>query len=666
MGRPLAISALVAAGVLLVYAVTACPTIPFGDGPELIAAAACRGVPHPPGYPLYTWLGWAAQKLPLGNPARAMNLLSAFCGALACGAAAWLVRRWTGSNVAAAVAALAFAFSATFWYVSITAEVYTLHVLLVVLLLCLATVFGEGAGPVPRRRTFLAACIVVGLGLAHHPTIVLALPAALVLAARRGPPRDEAPRGVRAAVVRGLPWVAGPLLVLAIPLALYGEMMLRARGGPAVNWGYAVDPERLAAHVSALSFRHLDLGWSGVLRPASWRALAAVLAGELDPLGLPLALAGLALPLRSAAAGSARRARWAIVLLVAATVAFGLRYDVEDVAVFYVPACLALALAAGLGTAGLAGLPRRRVAAAGVAAAALFVALTLARNAPSRMLGGMTAAEDHVRDVLDTVPRGGMLIVQGMESHGLLYPTVVLGERLDVTIYHRDAYLFRDVLADVRIEPVPGESFREFRVRSEQALIDRELQKPDRRAVTFFGWPGYEAPPRYRIEPVGLLHRIRRATEPLDRPGPLWARYHEDGVVAQAERCGDPLALGVAATYSLGRAERAWFEGDVPTAVRHFDAAIRLSRNEPTVLSYVATVYGRYGDYARAIETLKTAVEHRPTNYRAWFNLALAHERAGDLASARTALRRCLALNPYDGDAERRLALLEGTEGPRH
>jgi len=75
------------------YAYTALPTLPFGDGPELIAAAACLGVAHPPGYPLYTLLGWVALQVPAGEPAWRVNLLSGLFAALACGAAAWLVLR---------------------------------------------------------------------------------------------------------------------------------------------------------------------------------------------------------------------------------------------------------------------------------------------------------------------------------------------------------------------------------------------------------------------------------------------------------------------------------------------------------------------------------------------------------------------------------------------
>ena len=49
-------AALCFALAFLSYAVTACRTIYPGDSPELVTAAWTFGIPHPPGYPLYTLL----------------------------------------------------------------------------------------------------------------------------------------------------------------------------------------------------------------------------------------------------------------------------------------------------------------------------------------------------------------------------------------------------------------------------------------------------------------------------------------------------------------------------------------------------------------------------------------------------------------------------------
>ena len=45
------------------------PGIAGGDSGDLVTAAVVKGISHPPGYPLYTLLGWLLTRLPLGLPA---------------------------------------------------------------------------------------------------------------------------------------------------------------------------------------------------------------------------------------------------------------------------------------------------------------------------------------------------------------------------------------------------------------------------------------------------------------------------------------------------------------------------------------------------------------------------------------------------------------------
>lgn len=156
---------LVAVASLALFAATVCPTVPFGDGGELIAAAACLGVAHPPGYPLYTLLGWLALQIPLGEPALRMNVLSALFGAIACAVAARIARRWSGSSLAAAVAGLGLAVSGTFWSIATVAEVYTLHLALVATLLLWASRVGVDSDTASRSRAIVLAGLALGLGL---------------------------------------------------------------------------------------------------------------------------------------------------------------------------------------------------------------------------------------------------------------------------------------------------------------------------------------------------------------------------------------------------------------------------------------------------------------------------------------------------------------------
>jgi Flp pilus assembly protein TadD len=126
-------------------------------------------------------------------------------------------------------------------------------------------------------------------------------------------------------------------------------------------------------------------------------------------------------------------------------------------------------------------------------------------------------------------------------------------------------------------------------------------------------------------------------------------------VRVQAERTGHSLALALAATYPLARGEDALFRGQRERADAELASAARLGRKTASVHNYIGTLYGKTGDYPRAIAAFERALEIKPFYLRAWNNLALAHEHAGDLERARWALSRSLELAP--GQDEVRAAL---------
>ncbi len=76
---------------LALYLRTLAPTITLVDAGELALAAHGRGVPHPPGTPVWALLGHLATLVPLGSVAVRLNAFSALCAGLA---AALLVVAW--------------------------------------------------------------------------------------------------------------------------------------------------------------------------------------------------------------------------------------------------------------------------------------------------------------------------------------------------------------------------------------------------------------------------------------------------------------------------------------------------------------------------------------------------------------------------------------------
>ncbi|MGH7452423.1 MAG: glycosyltransferase family 117 protein, partial [bacterium] len=122
---------------LAAYLRTLAPTVSFWDCGEFIACSYILGVPHPPGAPLYLLLGRVFSLLPLAaDIGWRVNLISALASAatvlLTYLIILQLIREFRRQDhgwpevVAAVIGALAFAFSDSFWFNAVEAEVYAL------------------------------------------------------------------------------------------------------------------------------------------------------------------------------------------------------------------------------------------------------------------------------------------------------------------------------------------------------------------------------------------------------------------------------------------------------------------------------------------------------------------------------------------------------------
>ena len=185
---------------LIAYIWTAAPSVTLLDSGEFLVAAQEFGVPHPTGYPLWTILAWLFQLLPLGNAAWEVNVFSGVCGALTIALAAGLlcnIQTWCFEGVLpargkwlAAFVALAFSlmltFSESMWSQATITEVYTLHSLIVAIVLICCYMWVR----FPHRDgLLLAAFFFMALGFSnHHLILTLALggiPYLLILLLRR-------------------------------------------------------------------------------------------------------------------------------------------------------------------------------------------------------------------------------------------------------------------------------------------------------------------------------------------------------------------------------------------------------------------------------------------------------------------------------------------------
>ncbi|MFN8532640.1 MAG: DUF2723 domain-containing protein [Dehalococcoidia bacterium] len=435
-------AALAAVVALLLYRQTLAPSVIalFDDTLEFPLVAERLAIPHPTGYPLYALLLKLFSWLPAGELGLRVNLLSAVGGALAVGALVALVlmlgsggRRLT-DRIAALTAGLLFAVSPVFWSQAVIAEVYTLAALLAVLV-ALATLRA-----VQRGSGWGWVALTIGLGLAHHRTFVLVLPAVMVFAWLSGViPSPGAWRPHRIAST-WWPMLIGPTLYLYLPL--------RAGVG-SIDGTYRNDLTTFLGWVSGTIYSGF-LADNPLARQADpWVAYANLLVTQATPVGLALAMLGLCWLLLRAWPLAAFLVVWYVPSAL-----FAVLYRVADPEVFALPSLVPLFAASGAGMVAIGRLLSSlvdRIAApwrlgARPIAVALMVTLLIV---PVRAFAATydtvdRSAEATVRayglDALgQPLPASSALIGLLGESSLFRYLQVAVGKRPDVLVRSADA-----------------------------------------------------------------------------------------------------------------------------------------------------------------------------------------------------------------------------------
>jgi hypothetical protein len=204
---------------LSVYLFTLAPNVTLGFSGLMSTGAMYLGVPHPPGYPVWTVYSWVWIKLfPFSNVAWRVAVGSAFAAAVACGLVAVMVsyqgkaildaaksRQLTPGESAAlrvvcgGVAGLVLGFSGAVWHKAVIADIWALSLLLFTGVVFMLTRWVC----VPERRRYLCgAFLLFGLLLTSSQELIAALP------------------GLVCFVVLGHVRVGRDLCVVVLPLAL--------------------------------------------------------------------------------------------------------------------------------------------------------------------------------------------------------------------------------------------------------------------------------------------------------------------------------------------------------------------------------------------------------------------------------------------------------------
>lgn len=366
---------LVSIFVFLIYLLTIAPSVIQIDAGELAAVQLTLGIAHPTGYPLFTILGYLFSLLPLPfTKIFQMNLLAAIYTATAVGIFVITVKTIldnlasfnpkpvsvpkktkrsdrkkkeietenqttyqlseTKKYVASIFSGLALAFSKTFWFQSTSVEVYSLHLLLICLIiftLIKAYLQNEEGQKILGNYWFILAS-VLALGFSNHMTTLLILPALAYLFFDKFGINKESIKKIFLMIAAFLP----------ILLLIYSYLPIRASQQPELNWGNPIDLERILRHISGKQYQV----WLFSSMEAAKKQLGyffSTLTSEFNVTIVPIVIGIFA------AYSLSKKIFVFWIIVFASTVLYSINYDIVDIDSYFLLAYVSLSFFSAVG-----------------------------------------------------------------------------------------------------------------------------------------------------------------------------------------------------------------------------------------------------------------------------------------------------------------------------
>jgi hypothetical protein len=197
-----------------------------GDSADLVTAAFTHGVPHPPGYPLFTFLGWLLTFIPIQTPAWIVGILSVIPHVCTVAMIFLIVYKITKNSIAAFFGVCVIFSNYLFFLYSVTPEVFALLDFFIVSQIFLLVRFVQTKKPHLLTLFFL----LFGLSLSHHHMILFMTPGYLYVlwVYRRNLPR----------LMHSRLSLFGIFFLGLLP---YAYIPFAARTHSIINWNNAVD-----------------------------------------------------------------------------------------------------------------------------------------------------------------------------------------------------------------------------------------------------------------------------------------------------------------------------------------------------------------------------------------------------------------------------------------
>lgn len=628
------------------------PTITAGDSGEIAAAAFSLGIPHPPGYPLYVTIGKLfTLMLPLGNTAYRVNIVSAMFGVASCWmvylitlkiVVAWLAPAKEGQaqelhlRLSALFAAASLALSHEFWYRSTVAEVYTMNIFLVLLVIYILMVWRERGlslftdiaslrrriGTVPgiahrftNSQLLCFAAFLLGLGIGNHHTIVLIMPGAILF--------------ILWSMVSGQ-WSEGSVFGLVshvsrvtffflFGLSIYLYLPLRSFKNPFMDWG---DPQNLHNFIDVFTRKsYLPQEMERGLEMLVKQLKTFNPIHEFTFIGFLFGLFGIR------GLWKADKVLAAMLLVTFILTSYGLillagssTKDVDILKKFYLPAYTVFSILIGSGITACLNPPSPPFAKRGMGGFGLrLTVLSLAAASlvwqfschyPRTRNNDNYLAYDYGMNELKSIPTGSMYINKGeIKTFPLWYLQGVERYREDIKVVA--AYFLTQGWYAKETLQLVGSYLQSKGGSYNQMLVDA-LYRGNAGKGAYTGFLDEEyIPGRLLTQTNGITFMLHETTEEKPEED-IWPLYQLRGVSKierDMERGVREILKDYASSY-YNTGLRYYSEGEAGRAMMDFEKAVAINPEDPDSLNNLAALYADKGIRLKEAEVMaRRAIE---------------------------------------------------------
>ena len=420
--------------VFIFYLFTIAPTVVQIDSGELAAVQCTLGIAHPTGYPLFTMIGYLFSLIPLPfSKIFQLNILASVYCATAVSVFTYtskfildnlnsfksykklktksdkkknrkddppktrtlnLELSETVRILSSIFAGIFLAFGKTFWFQSTSVEVYSLHILLIsIIILILLKAFVQDQQKT-LTKYWLVFAIMLAYGFTNHMTTLLIIPGTAYLYFKQNGFNKRSLKQILLMLL-----IFFPLLIL-----VYSYLPIRASQNPIINWGNPIDLERIIRHISGKQYQ-VWLFSSTEAASKQFNYFISNLPKEFS-VTILLIVVGIIISI-----SQAKKLFIFLAITFLSTVLYSINYDINDINSYFLLAYISLAFFALFGIVKVFQFVKDKNLSKiiSISVLILFIGFQFISNYPEVNQKQNFVYEDYTKAILNSLPRNSIV-----------------------------------------------------------------------------------------------------------------------------------------------------------------------------------------------------------------------------------------------------------------